>query len=235
MNISTATPVIPDSATDRAVARARLNGTVWGALGSLPAAVYQRSLRLGRWLARVGVSANALTVASLAISIGAGVAVGFGYPLIGALLIVLAGACDMLDGIVARASGTTSPFGALLDSTVDRVSDAAPLVGLMAFHAGGPGAVPAIVIASTAIVASFTISYVRARVESLGAMLPALFMRRPERVALVVISLVLARVPIPVAIPAPLTLAGVAFLAVLALVGAAVAVNSARRALESAR
>jgi CDP-diacylglycerol--glycerol-3-phosphate 3-phosphatidyltransferase len=209
------------------IARARLRGTVWDRSG-LAVGVYRESIGFGRWLGALGVSPNALTYGSLVLAALAGAAVSAGWLLGGAGLVVASGLCDVLDGVVARATGRSSRFGALLDSTIDRLSDGFPLLGLVVFYAPWG---PAVLAPGLAMLASLTVSYVRARAEGLGAELPPLYMRRAERVLMLVASLVAGAVPLGGSIPAPLTLAGVALIALLGAFGAIGALRAAHAAL----
>lgn len=211
-------------------AELRLRGTVFEHVPTARRA-YGLCLALGSFVGRLGISANALTYVSLALAALAGVAAAFGAFGTAAALVVTSGLFDMLDGAVARATRTVSKWGALLDSTVDRLSDGFPLLGVTVFYAqkGWLVAVPAL-----AMMGAFTVSYVRARAESLGVKLPALFMRRAERVILVTLSLVFGMVTLPGApFAAPVLFAGVALLGVLNFVGCVWALKAARQILIS--
>lgn len=218
------------SVTKPDAAELRLRGTVFEHVPTAHA-TYRVCLGVGGWLGRAGISANALTYVSLALAALAGVAAAFGSFGTAAALVVTSGLFDMLDGAVARATRTVSRWGALLDSTVDRLADGFPLLGISVFYAtqGWLMAVPAL-----AMMGAFTVSYVRARAESLGAKLPALFMRRAERVILVTLSLLVGKVALPGApFEAPLLFIGVALLAVLNFVGCVWALKAARHVLTS--
>lgn len=208
----------------------RLRGSPWEHV-PLALALYRACLGVGGAIARSGVSADALTYASLAVAALAGVAAAVGWFAAAAGLILLSGALDLFDGIVARASGRSSRWGALLDSTVDRASDALPLLGLVVFYAArGPFAF----IPGVALVGSFGVSYVRARAEALGTVLPPLFMRRPERVVLLTLSLAAGLLSCErTEVPAPLTLFGSAVLALSTFLGVVVALRAARTALSA--
>jgi CDP-diacylglycerol--glycerol-3-phosphate 3-phosphatidyltransferase len=207
--------------------RTRLQGTVWER-SDIARLAYQAMTAIGRGLGRLGVSPNALTWLSLVFAAGAGVALAFGAFGTGIALIVVSGLCDVFDGAVARATGKVSPFGALLDSTVDRLSDALPLVGLSVFYASQPlfALIPAL-----AMVGGFVVPYVRARAETVGVTLPPLFMRRAERIVLLVLSLLLGMLPLGTPLPTILTLLGIALMGVLSFAGAATALRAARDAL----
>ena len=206
----------------------RLRGSVWEHV-PLAEGAYRGTLLLGGTLSRTGISANALTYLSLAVAALAGLAAASGSLVTAALLVVANGALDLFDGVVARATGTTSRWGALLDSTVDRLSDGLPLLGLVVFYADHGWLVT---VPGLAILGAFTVSYVRARAEALGAVLPPLFMRRAERVVLLTVSLFAGVVPCEEGrLEGPLTLLGVAVLAASSFIGVISALRSARHAL----
>ena len=157
-------------------------------------------LPLARWLASRGVTPDALTVAGLAFSLLAAMLFARGDFLAAAFVLVLTGLCDMLDGDVARLSGAASPFGAFLDSTLDRAGEGALLAGLAYFYftrAGGgvvwvraeesgarfgdPDGLTLAVLALATLVLSFLVSYTRARAEGLGLECKVGMMERPER------------------------------------------------------
>ncbi len=205
----------------------RLHGTVWQDV-QLAHAGYSMIRSVGLALGKVGISANALTLFALALSAAAGVAVATGHVWAAAGLVLVSGLFDALDGIVARATATTTRWGPLLDSTVDRFADAFPLMGVAALYLGHERW--ALVPIAT-MVLGFGVSYVRARTEALGARLPALFMRRAERTVLLILCLALGAVEFGTAVPHALMLLGVGTLGILNAVGAIAALAAARRAL----
>ena len=155
-------------------------------------------------LGRIGATPNSLTAASLVMALACGAAAASGAFLIAAACLITSGVLDMLDGSLARATNRTTAYGALLDSSLDRISDAAPLVGLIIYlaPAGWFAVIPAI-----ALVGAFMISYVRARAESLGGKLPWLWMRRSDRLILVTVALLVGPIHLNgVAVRAPLTI-----------------------------
>jgi CDP-diacylglycerol--glycerol-3-phosphate 3-phosphatidyltransferase len=219
------------ASVDRAdAAELRMRGTVFENVHAAHG-VYRVCLSVGRSIGRVGISANALTYVALGLAALSGVAAAVGWFGVAALFVIASGVFDMLDGAVARASGTVSRWGALLDSTVDRLADGFPLLGITVFYAGSGWfvAVPAL-----AMMGAFTVSYVRARAEALGVVLPPLFMRRAERVILITLSLLVGLVTVPSApIGAPLLFLGVAVLGILNFVGCVWALKAARHILLS--
>ena len=125
-----------------------------------------------RGLEATSVTPDALTVAGVLLCIVGAVVVYFEYAsawlfLAGAALFVVGSVLDILDGALARTRGTGTPFGAFLDSTVDRVADAALFIGtaLLAVASGQPAL---LWWALLALLASFLVPYVRAKAESLG-------------------------------------------------------------------
>jgi CDP-diacylglycerol---glycerol-3-phosphate 3-phosphatidyltransferase len=138
---------------------------------------------VGRALARTGVTANALTMLGLAGSVVAGVLVGSGNERLGGLITLLAGLPDVLDGAVAKASGSSGPRGAFLDSVVDRLSDAAVLLGVVWFAADSDQ--PRLAMLAALVMAlALVISYIKARAQSLGFSCDVGIAERPERVLL---------------------------------------------------
>lgn len=208
-------------------AHTRLAGTIWQRI-ELAQLAYRAFFALGAALGRVGVSANALTYASLIFAASSCIAAARGYFVPAALALVVGGLCDALDGVVARTTGSVSRYGALLDSTVDRVSDTLPLLGILVFHAHEPlfAFIPGL-----ALIGAMVIPYARARTEALGGALPSLFMRRPERVVLLVLCLLFGGWHTELGSPALLLLVGTALLAVLNAIGGVLVLRAAERAL----
>ncbi|MCU0915497.1 MAG: CDP-alcohol phosphatidyltransferase family protein [Planctomycetes bacterium] len=107
------------------------------------------------------VSANVVSILSLLAALGAGAAFWLSRPATGALLILANGFLDMLDGCVARARGTTGPFGSFVDKIIDKYADLIFLLGLLLGDLAHP--VPAIV----SMVGIPLATYINAAAESL--------------------------------------------------------------------
>lgn len=184
--------------------------------------------RIALWVAPLGWSPNGLTLASIPPALLAGVAAGAGWLATAAVLFTLSGILDLLDGALARATGRQSRFGALLDSSLDRVADAAVPIGLVVLFApqGWMAALPA-----TALLAGLWVSYIRARAQSLSLDLPRLWMRREDRFALMVVALLWsAAQPGPVAgVPYAPVLGACAIIAAFGLIAGADALRRAGR------
>lgn len=152
---------------------------------------------MGDGLRRVGIKADQLTVAGLVISVASGVAIGGGYLGLGAFLLALSAVPDVLDGAVAKASGTASPRGAFFDSVIDRLSDGVVLGGFAWYLASTEGAhMPLLPMA--VLGASGLVSYERARAESLGFTARGGLMERAERMIALGLGLVFSAVMVPI-------------------------------------
>ena len=158
----------------------------------------ERSLRpVGTGLKRAGISADQLTVLGLVISAACAVAIGNGWLFVGWCLLAASAVPDVLDGAVAKASGTSSPRGAFFDSVVDRVSDTLVLGGLAWYLASTHS--PHTALLPLAILgASNLVSYERARAESLGFTARGGLMERAERMIVVGLGLLFSAVLIPI-------------------------------------
>jgi phosphatidylglycerophosphate synthase len=144
-----------------------------------------------RALARGGVSPNALTLGSLALSGATAAAVLAGHLGTGAWLFVASGVLDLLDGRVARRSGRASPAGAFLDSVADRWGELIVLGSLALVLRNDALALAAALLCSAG---SQMVSYTRARGEGLGLALTGGTMQRTERLVLLAIGLIVAEV-----------------------------------------
>jgi CDP-diacylglycerol---glycerol-3-phosphate 3-phosphatidyltransferase len=158
----------------------------------------ERSLRpIGTGLKRAGIRADQLTAAGLVISAASAVAIGTGRLVLGVALLGLSAAPDLLDGAVAKASGTASPRGAFFDSVVDRVSDMLVLGGVAWYLASVDGGHAAI-LPLAVLGASNLVSYERARAESLGFTARGGLMERAERMIAIGAGLVFSAVLVPI-------------------------------------
>src|SRR5690348_7837076 len=124
---------------------------------------------LGDLLLRMGVSPNAVTmVGTLGVCAGALVCFPQGWLLAGVLVITAFVFSDMIDGYMARTSGQMSSFGAFLDSTLDRIGDAAIFGGIAMYYVGPGDSEWRAALAIYCLVMGSVTSYARARAESLG-------------------------------------------------------------------
>jgi len=142
---------------------------------------------LARGLHRVGISANAVTVIGVLVTVAGSALVATGRPLPALFVLLAGGLADTLDGQLAKISGGGTRFGAFLDSTLDRVSDAAVACGAAALAAAvGDGLL--FWSAIVGLVASFLVSYVRAKAESMGASAAVGLMPREVRLTVLIVG-----------------------------------------------
>jgi CDP-diacylglycerol--glycerol-3-phosphate 3-phosphatidyltransferase len=153
-----------------------------------------------RPLAKLGITPNMLTVIGLLLSALTALVIAQGSMLIGGLLVLFAGIFDMFDGAMARVRNAATPFGAFLDSTLDRYSESIILFGLLFYTLQHPGLQnrlwPApneqtwmITFIYAAVVGSLMVSYTKARAEGLGIECKTGLLARPERVVILAIGL----------------------------------------------
>ena len=145
---------------------------------------------IGYALFRLRLRPNHLTLAGLGVSLLAASAFVAGRSRSAGLLLILAGLFDFFDGSLARASGQVTPFGAFLDSVIDRYSDIVVLLGIVVLFARTPHARGAIV-AMAGLVGSVMVSYTKARAESIGIECTVGMMERPERMICLIAGAVL--------------------------------------------
>lgn len=136
---------------------------------------------IGKGLARVGVRAWHVTIFGLAVAVAGAAMIGTGRLALGAGVVLVGSAIDALDGAVARARGTASARGALLDSVTDRVEETAMWAGLMAAVAHTPLWVG---LGAVSLGGSLLIPYLRAKVEAGGSDGRGGLMGRAERLIL---------------------------------------------------
>lgn len=144
-------------------------------------------------LGKIGLTPNMLTIIGFLAMCGIGVALAFGNFALGGLLIIAAGIFDALDGSLARLTNRVSKFGAFLDSTMDRFAEGALYFGILyAFMQRGTNWVAYLVFFT--LLGSLMVSYARARAEGIGVEMKEGWMTRFERIALLVIGLLLTTV-----------------------------------------
>ncbi|MGH7272627.1 MAG: CDP-alcohol phosphatidyltransferase family protein [Polyangiaceae bacterium] len=175
-----------------------------------------------------GIGADAVSWTSLALAAGAGAALAAGRFGVGAALSLASSACDAIDGMVARDTGTASDSGEVLDAAVDRYAELFFLGGVV-FHERGDAA--AVVLGLAATAGAIMVSYSTAKAEALDVVLPRGAMRRQERAVYLVLGVAL--VPVAAAVSARTGLfpwlSRVPLLGVLALVAGAGNVSAVRR------
>ncbi len=135
---------------------------------------------------------NAISLTGFVLNLVAAALVLERYYFLGGIAFVVGSVCDTLDGRYSRMSGKGTPFGAFLDSTLDRIEEGVVLAAVCVVLAadGKPWGAGAVVIA---VLASLMVSYTRARAEALGVECKVGLATRAVRVAILSIGLVLAK------------------------------------------
>ena len=144
---------------------------------------------LSRFVARTGITPNTVTWIGFMITLGAAYLVSSGALLAGGLVFLFASFFDMLDGAVARATGKITKFGGILDATLDRLSEAAIFIGILAYYAPN-GEVFPVALAGLTLAGSQVVSYLRARSEATGLEGKDGIFTRPERVIVLALGLI---------------------------------------------
>ncbi len=143
-----------------------------------------------RFLHTLKLTPNVVTLMGLMGTAGAAYLAGVGSLLVAGLALAAASVLDILDGALARLTGTASRFGAALDSVADRLSEAVLLLGVFIFYLRGDDDVGA-TLAVIALITSYMVSYIRARGEGLGiTMKDSGLGTRTERLVVMIVGLV---------------------------------------------
>jgi CDP-diacylglycerol---glycerol-3-phosphate 3-phosphatidyltransferase len=139
------------------------------------------------WFVRHRVPPNVITTIGTAWACAAGAMFAAGHISLAGWTLGLTAFFDVVDGTVARRTGSTTLFGAFYDSTLDRVADGFLFGGLTFFYASGTPhhSLGMVGVAMAGLLATFLTSYTRARAEALGIEMRGIgIMERPERIAL---------------------------------------------------
>lgn len=143
---------------------------------------------LARFINARGISPNVVTVTGFIMMVGVAFVLAWGHLFWGGVLIMAVGLFDAIDGTLARMTERTSRFGAFLDSTLDRLSEAVIFLGLFIYFIEQNQQLELILIYAT-VVGSLMVSYARARAEGIGIPLKDGLFTRFERVFLLVVGL----------------------------------------------
>ena len=181
----------------------------------LKAPVTRAITPLCRIALRIGLTPNQVTVMG---TIGVAVSSLFFYPrgdlFIGTLVITFFVLTDLFDGTMARLSNKgPSNWGALLDATMDRISDAAIICGLLLFTIKKGSLSTESILLAISLVAGFLVSYIKAKAESLDIECEGGFAERTERLIIVLVSAGLAGLDVPNAL-----LIGIALLSFVSVI-----------------
>ncbi len=155
-----------------------------------------------RLLSRTPVAPNVISWTGFLIAIGAAVLIITEHLLAAGVVVLIAGFFDILDGALARSTNRTTQFGAILDSTLDRLAEAVVLLGVLIFYLLNANERPVIValLVTLTMIGSFMVSYIRARAEAAGLECQAGLFTRAERVVVLALGLLLNQIIYAVAI-----------------------------------
>jgi CDP-diacylglycerol--glycerol-3-phosphate 3-phosphatidyltransferase len=180
----------------------------------------------GRALARTPVTPNALTViGTVGVCAGALALFPAGHLFAGTVVCTVFVFADILDGTLARIKGTTGAWGAFLDSTLDRVADAAVFAGLAAWAVLSGHSRLLAGLALFCLVTGALVSYAKARAEGLGVRCDVGIAERSERLVIALVSAGLTGLGVPYVLPVGLWL--LAFLSTVTLAQRVLAVRQA--------
>ncbi len=141
-------------------------------------------------LARTPITPNTITWLGFLLTAGAAALIITEHLFAAGFVVLIAGFLDMLDGALARHTNRVTRFGALLDSTLDRLAEAVLLIGVLVLYAGEQS-VAGVLLVSVALLGSLLVSYTRARAEALGVKCQVGLFTRAERVIVLALGLLL--------------------------------------------
>jgi len=142
-----------------------------------------------RVLARTPLTPDIITWFGFAVILGAAALIITGHPFAGGFVVLVAGFFDILDGALARHTGRVTPFGGVLDSTLDRLADAALLVAILVFF---ENTLWLVLLVFLTMIASLLVSYIRARAEAAGLDCQRGIFTRAERIIVLALGLLLS-------------------------------------------
>jgi len=146
-----------------------------------------------RLLAKTPIAPNAVSWFGFSLTIGAAVLIIVGQLFAAGFVVLIAGFFDILDGALARSTNRTTQFGAVLDSTLDRLAEAVVLLGILVLYAREQS-VTGILVVGVALLGSLLVSYIRARAEALGLECQVGLFTRAERVVVLALGLLLSQI-----------------------------------------
>jgi CDP-diacylglycerol--glycerol-3-phosphate 3-phosphatidyltransferase len=158
---------------------------------------------LAKGIIRAGIPANAVTLAGPVVASLVVLPAYHGSQLLAGVVLIVAGAFDVLDGAVARLSGGVTRFGGYLDSVVDRYSDFAVFFGILVYtdrNWDGRLRLIYLTLWGLSLMGATTTAYVRARAETIVPSCKVGFMERPERMVTVILGLLWGNVHISLGI-----------------------------------
>ena len=146
-------------------------------------------------LARMSITPSAISWFGFLLAVGAAALITIGHLFAAGFMVLVAGFFDMLDGALARSTNQTSSFGAVLDSTLDRLSEAVPLLGILVLYLYfGNQSTVVVLLVCLALIGSPLVSYIRARAGALSLECQLGLFTRAERVIVLALGLLLNQI-----------------------------------------
>jgi CDP-diacylglycerol--glycerol-3-phosphate 3-phosphatidyltransferase len=152
-----------------------------------------------------GVSPNIVTIAGFVLTAADAALLSLGYVQLAGLLLILAAVLDAIDGSLARMLGQVTRFGAFLDSTLDRYSEAVLFLGALIYYTNRGGTQTEMILILAALVGSLMVSYTKARGEATGIAIKGGLLTRFERIVILIIAMLLNELTVALWILAVLT------------------------------
>ena len=143
-----------------------------------------------RFIGWSGVSPNIVTIAGFSLTVVDSVLLATGHVQAAGLLLILAAVLDAIDGSLARLQNRVTRFGAFLDSTIDRLSEAVLFLGILAYYVNRGQADLEIILVFVALVGSLMVSYTKARGEATGVAVKGGLLTRFERMVILIVAMV---------------------------------------------
>ena len=146
-----------------------------------------------RLLAKTSITPSVITWFGFCLAVGAAALIATGHLFAAGFVVLIAGFFDMLDGALARITDKVTRFGGVLDSTLDRLSEATLLLGLLVVYFREQSMLGIIFVGLT-LISSLLVSYIKARAEALGLECEVGIFTRPERVVALALGLLLSQI-----------------------------------------
>jgi CDP-diacylglycerol--glycerol-3-phosphate 3-phosphatidyltransferase len=149
-------------------------------------------------LAKTSITPNMVTWFGFVLILGAGVLAGFSYLFAAGWVVLISGFFDIIDGQLARSTDQVTRFGGILDSTLDRISEGAILIGITAYYLNHPAVYGnwMILLIGVTMMASFLVSYIRSRAEADKIPCQVGIFTRAERVIILALGLLINQLAI---------------------------------------
>ena len=151
-------------------------------------------LPVARFLSNLGLTANAVTVFGFLLTLAVAGVLAAGHTQLAGILLIFTLAFDAVDGTLARLTGTSSRFGAFLDSTLDRWAEIA-IYSALVWHFLVINDDRGVLLAVAALAASLMVSYTRAHAEGIGVPCKDGLLTRFERMVILIVGLVFGLTP----------------------------------------